>query len=244
MENEIIFSGNYKQFKIERRYDLKDGKCGDVSAILVELSDLIEKQAYEFSGIDIKKVDELINVGSGLGSVISFLKTIKRDTLLPAAQGKKTMIAITESYLLNQVFKKAGVKIKPQLTTSIEPKEEKSEDQIAFIGSFNGWFAAKKLSIDTKTHDWEVSAILCGINNTIVNKSFDFAELKGSVTGQGRKSLNNVATALSVLNDTNPYTIVKTCENFGIKPYASPEMLTDEYPDVKPPKVKGRKAKG
>ena len=70
------------------------------------------------------------------------------------------------------------MQIKPQLTTLIKPNEEKAEDQIAFIGAYNNWFAAKKLSMDSKIQDYEVSAILCGINHTIVNKSFDFAGLK------------------------------------------------------------------
>jgi len=241
---EIILVGEYKNFKSDKHFYVENAKEADVAGILVELSDFIEPFVYQFSGIDTQKIDSLIKVGDGLQASCEFLKSLKRDTLLPAAQNKSTMLPIAESYLVNQTLKKSGVAFKPKTSTSIKPEVEKPEDVIAFIGNCKGWFAAKKLGVDAKTQDWEVSGILAGINHTIVNKSFDFVGLKSGEVAGGRKSLSSLATALSQVDASNPYAVCKTCEGFSIKPYASPEMLMDEYPNIKRPKVKGRKPKG
>ena len=241
---EIILVGEYKNFKSDKHFYVDKVSEQDVAGILVHLSDYIEPYVYQFSGIDTTKVDSLIKVGSGLSFACEFLKSFKRDALLPAAQNKNTMLPIAESYLVNQVLKKAGVAFKPAATISIKPEIEKPEDVIAFIGTCKGWFAGKKLGIEANTQDSEVSGILAGINHTIVNKSFEFAGLKSGESAVGRKSLSSLATALSQIDGTNAYAVCKTCEGFNIKPYASPEMLMDEYPDIKKPKVKGRKPKG
>ncbi|MBS3067916.1 DUF2666 family protein [Candidatus Micrarchaeota archaeon] len=241
---EIILTGEYKNFKSDRNYYVKEAQNNDIAAILIELSEFIEPYVYQFAGIDTKKIDPLIKAGQGLQSVCEFLKSFKRDLLLPGAQNKTTMLPIAESYLLNQLLKKAGVSFKPVVSTSFKPEVEKPEDMIAFIGNCKGWFSAKKLGIDEKTQDWEVAGILSGINHTLVNKSFDFAGMKSGEGAGGRKSLSSLANALSQVDANNPYAVCKTCEGFNIKPYASPEMLMDEYPDIKKPKVKGRKPKG
>ncbi|MDO8554349.1 MAG: DUF2666 family protein [Candidatus Micrarchaeota archaeon] len=241
-KEEIILVGKYKNLNLDRHYYVD--KCGDteVAALLVDLSNVIEPYIYQFSGIDTKKIDDLINVGLGLPAVISFFKSFKRNDLLSAAQNKNTMMSIAESYLVNRVLTKANVAFKPMGTHSIKQDVEIPESLIAFIGNCKGWFAAKKLTINEKTEAWEVAGILSGINHTMVNKSFGFAKLSGN-TKIGRKSLSSLAEALATVDVNNPYEICKTCEGFGIKPYAAPEMLMKEYPDIKPPKVKGRKSK-
>lgn len=239
---EIILLGEYKNFKSDKHYYVEKAQNSDIAGLLVELSNSIELQAYQFSGIDTKKIDSIAKVEKGLTAVVNFLKSFKRDSLLPAANNKSKMLPIAESYLINQLLKNAQVNFKPNIKSAIKPETEKPEDQIAFIGNCKGWFAAKKLSIDSKTEDWEVSAILSGINYTLINKSFDFADLKGN-TKSGRKSLGNLTNALSEINENDAYAVCKTCEGFGYFPYATPQILMDEYPGVKPPKVKGRKAK-
>lgn len=240
---EIILIGSYKHFNADKHFYVDNASEQDLSAVLVQLSNYIEPYIYEFSGIDTKKIDTLIPPVSGLPAVCAFLKTVKRDMLLPAAQGKSTMMPIAESYLLNTLFKRAGIEFKPPLSTALKPEVEKPEGLIAFIGNCKGWFAAKKMSVEKNTENWEVAGILSGINFTIVNKSFDFLKSTGS-TKEGRKSLNSLADALLQVNPSNVYEICKTCEGFGIKPYAAPQMLMAQYPDIKPPKVKGRKPKG
>ncbi len=240
---EIILVGEYKNFKSDRHYYVDNAQNSEVAALLIEISNYIEPYVYQFSGIDTKKIDEMINVGNDLPSVISFLKSVKRDSLLSAARDKATMVSIVESYLVNSALKKAGVAFKPSAINSIKPETEAVSGMIAFIGNCKEWFAAKKLTVNEKTEDWEVAGILSGINHTIVNKSFGFVAMTGNAKS-GRKSLNSLADALTTIDQNNPYEICKTCEGFGIKPYAAPEMLTNEYPDIKPPKVKGRKPKG
>ena len=242
-KEEIILAGEYKNFKSDKLFQMNAASNEDVAAILAQLSDFIEPFVYQFSGIDTKKIDSMITSGKGMQSIINFLKSFKRDMLLPAAQNKSTMLPIAESYLLNQLFKKAEVAFKPASVTSIKSETEKPEGQIAFIGNCKDWFAAKKLGINAKTQDWEVAGILSGINYTLVNKAFDFASLKGDVKS-GRKSLGNLVDALSQINENDAYAVCKTCEGFGYFVYSAPQILVDEYPDIKPPKVKGRKPKG
>lgn len=241
-DDELILLGDYKTFKVAERYNLKNASAQDVAGLLVKVSNLIEPCVYEFSGIDTNKIDSMITVGKGISAVCSFLKLFKRDSLLPACNGKTTMLPIAESYLLNRLLTKAGVSFKPVFGCQLKPEAQKAKDQAVFIGNYKGWLAIKKLSVNPKTESWEVSGILSSINFTIVNKSFDFSGLKGNASS-GRKSFGNLALELEKIDSTNPYLVCKTCEGFGIKPYASPEMLMDEYPDIKPPKVKGRKPK-
>ena len=241
---EIILVGEYKNFKADKHFYVDNLSEQELSGLLVQLSEHIEPFIYQFSGIDTKKIDVLVPVLSDLSAVGTFLKSFKRDTLLSAAQNKSTMFPIAESYLLNQLFKKAKISFKPTYTTSISSEIEKPEDTIAFIGNCKGWFSAKKMSVNASTQDWEVSGILSGINHTLVNKAFEFVKMNEVVGSKARKSFGNLATALLNIDSTNPYLICRTCENFGYKPYATPEILMDEYPDIKKPKVKGRKPKG
>lgn len=241
---EIILLGQYKGFRSDKHFYVDKASEEDIVGVLVQLSDDIEPYVYQFSGIDRKKIDAMTKVGKGLSSVVKFLENIKRDDLLPAAQNKKTMMPIAESYLLNRTLKQAGVAFKPKASTSIKPETEKPEDQIMFVGNCKGWFAVKKLTMNAKTQDWEVAGILSGINHTIVNKAFQFSNASCSTGAGGRKSLGNLIKALGRVDENNPYAIAKACESVGYKPYAAPDMLTNEYPDIKPPKVKGRKPKG
>lgn len=239
-KQEIILLGRYKNFNADRHYYVDNATDDAVAGILVSLSDYIEPYVYQFSGIDTNKIDDMVKVGSGMQAAITFLKSVKRNDLLPAAQNKSTMMPIAESYLLNRVLTKAGVAFKPKATT-VKAEAESPGGQVVFIGNCKGWFAAKKLTVNDKTEAWEISGILAGINHTIVNKSFDFAKITGN-TKNGRKSLGSLADALATVDAGNPYEVCKTCEGFGIKPYAAPEMLMAEYPDIKPPKVKGRRS--
>jgi len=242
-DDELILLGDFKGFKVGERYSLKNASAQDMAGLLVKVSNIIEPYVYEFAGIDTKKVDSLVNVGKGMGAVCSFLKSFKRDLLLPACKDKTTMLPIAESYLLNRLLIKAGVSFKPAVPCTLKSESQPAKNQVVFIGNYKGWLAIKKLAVNDKTEDWEISGILSSINFTLINKSFDFAGLKGN-TSSGRKSFGNLASELEKIDVTNPFLVCKTCEGFGYKPYASPEMLMDEYPDIKPPKIKGRKPKG
>ncbi len=257
--DEIIFTGAYKDFKLGMRFDLSGREPKDAAAALAYISASIEPQAFAFSGIDTKKIDEFAKpAGKGIGAVAAFFEKNPTGAIrerLSAAMEKPELMAVGETYLINQLLVKAGVQFKVQPSPAITPKEEKIEDFVGFIGNYRGWIAIKKLGLGN-VQDYEVSGILSGINHTIVNKAFDFSGVKkddaavDSVAKGKRKSYGNLAAALKELepkltgSPDDAYLVCKVCENLSYKPYASPEMLTAAHPDIKPPKVRGRKPKG
>jgi hypothetical protein len=257
--DEIIFTGAYKDFKLGLRYDLSGASERDVGALLAHLSERIEPYAFRFSGIDTVKIDAVIDVSkAGIGPVCEFLEGMGpgaiKEALGKALPDPKLMPA-AESYLINRLLSKALVAFKTRSSEPVKGNDEKIGDFIGLIGKHGKWVAIKKLGMENVA-DYEVSAILSGINHTIVNKSFDFAgiikddaSVESAVKGK-RRSLGNIASALRGIQpkldgtEGDAYRICKTLEALGYKPYASPEMLTNAHPDIKPPKMKGRKAKG
>lgn len=252
-EDEIIFSGRYKDFSLGVHYDLTGKGENEVSAILGRISSEIEPYAFAFSGIDAKAIDDYVKPdGNGIGAVYSYIEnnssawnkwakaSLKDSKLMPAA----------DSYMFNRLLEKAGVQFKVSMPVTVKPAKEEASNVIGFIGKYKEWMAVKKLSTE-KAKDYEISGILSGINFTVVNKAFDFAGVKkkddvvASATKGKRKSYGNAVSALREIEaDPDPYVVCKVLETLGYRPYASPHMLTDAYPDIKPPKVKGRKPKG
>lgn len=259
MEEEIIFVGAYKDFKLGVRYPLNNASESDVMHILGHISSQIEEPAYSFAGINIQKIGQFAKPsGTGLGSVVSFLESNPqskiKETLLKCADNK-LLLPAAESYFFNQLLSTAKVDFKVtegMATSSIVSEEEQPGDQIALIANFKGWISIKKLGLDD-VQDYEVSAILSGITHTIVNKAFDFSgcnkndELVSNIA-KGRKSYGNLLNALRTLETSltgnrldDAYLVCKVFEKLGFKPYPSPEMLSQAHPDIKPPKVRGRR---
>lgn len=252
--DEIIFSGSYKGFKLGIKYDLAGKKPEEVADALAGISAKIEPYAYEFSGIDTKAIEKFAEVkGKGISAVADFLEknSSEWNRKLKEVLKDPKLKSAADSYLFNRLLTKAGVEFKVSSNSSIKAEKEEMDDQISFIGRYDKWMAIKKLSLE-KVKDYEVSGILAGINFTVVNKSFDFAgtqkdddTVKALIKGK-RKSLSNAVDVLKELEskNANAYLVCKTLEEAGYRPYASSHMLTDAYPDIKPPKVKGRKPKG
>jgi hypothetical protein len=200
-----------------------------------------------------KSIDSFASSGKGISGIISFLDTNSPGTIKQAIGKnllKPELVTAAESYLFNRLLSKAGVDFKPKGEAALAATEEKTEDFIGFIGKFGNWISIKKLGLE-KVQDYEVSGILSGINHTAVNKAFDFAGMKddsGSVMKGKRKSYGNLTDSLKdlegKLSGDDAMTVCRVFEGIGFRPYASPEMLTAAYPDIKPPKVKGRKPKG
>lgn len=261
--DELILTGSYKGFKSELLYDLSSVDEKEVAKILGAVSDSIELYAYEFAGVDVPKIQAYAKAsGEGFNAVLDFLKNnpqgeIKKE--LEKTITKKELLPVAEGCFLNLLMKSAKVSFRMGdsiAVPSTKPSKEKAEDQLMFVGRFNQWMAIKKLTINAKTEGWEVSALLCGINHTIVNKAFEFIQVEkddalvSKLSSGKRKSFGNLLAALELLATNltgdklkDAYLICKVCENIGYKLYASPEMLVKAYPDVKPPKVKGRKPK-
>jgi len=256
--DEIIFSGAYKDFKMGLKFDLGTAQPNDVAFALGYVSSGIEPWAFRFSGMDTEKIAKFAEPqGNGLAAIVAFLEAtppaVIKENLLKAIP-RPELMAAAESYLINQLFRKAGVPFTVSgIQSPLQPEKEEAGDVIAFIGKYKEWVAVKKLSLE-KVQDYEVSGILCSINHTVVNKAFDFSGWKtdaGQVPETSkRKSFGSLVQSLRGLQGNlggrpdDAYRICKTLEGVGFKPYASPEMLTEAYPDIKPPKVRGRKPKG
>ncbi len=255
--DELIFSGFYKDMKLGIRYDLSGKSESDVAGVLHQVSNSIEKKAFEFSGIDTKAIDAYAKLQAvGLQAIVQFTETHSPGAIkaeLQKACPKPELLLTAESYLLNVLLTNAGVQFKANVASTIKPTSEKVEDQIAFIASYKNWISIKKLGLES-VQDYEVSGTLSSVNHTLVNKGYDFAGTKKddalveSISKGKRKSFNNIGTALKELavkpEAQNSYVVCKVCESIGIRPFASPEMLTAAYPDIKPPKQRGRKPKG
>lgn len=252
-KDEIIITGEYKDFRIGLRYDLSGKGAADVAAALYSISERIEPSAFRFSGIDMKNADSLAQPkGSGLSAIISFLDANPQGAIKQALSKnlpKPELISVAESYFFNRMLFKAGLQFKAKAEGAPSPADEKPDDFIGFIGKYGSWMSIKKLGLES-VQDYEVSGILSGINHTAVNKGFDFAMMKdgsGPFLAGKRKSFGNLSEALKALEgkgQADAMTVCRVFEGIGYRPYASPEMLTDAYPDIKPPKVRGRKPKG
>lgn len=258
-KDEIILVGTYKDMKFGTRFNLTGADQKDVARALASISEAIEPYAFKFSEIDMAKIDSLAKPsGKGIGAVYGFLESNRPKELkeaLAKSMPDPKLMDVGETYLLNTIMKKSGVKFSiSKAGLTIEQETEKPDDTVAFIGKFGQWISIKKLCVD-KVQDYEVSGILAGIDNTVVNKAFDFFGTKKddamvqSIAAGKRRTLGNLAEALRGLepklsgNDDDVYAVCKVCETIGYKPYASPEMLTDAHPDIKPPKTRGRKPK-
>jgi hypothetical protein len=252
--DEIIFNGAYKDFKVGVHFDLGGRTADEVVYALGYIGSAIEPHAYRFSGIDTKEIEAFANPeGTGLKAVYDFLQTKTPKAIqaaLAEALPKDELMDVAESYLLNRLLKRAGVRFTAESSATLTPQEEEIGDHIAFIAKYGSWMAIKKLGLE-KVQDYEVSAILCSTNHTLVNKGFDFAGTKADVPVIGkRKTLGNLCAALTELapklsgGSEDAFRIIKAMEGVGYRPYASPDMLTAAYPDIKPPKMRGRKPKG
>lgn len=257
--DEIIFTGEYKDFRLGVRFPLSGKDTAYAAGALAYISERIEPHAFRFSGIDVKRIEDFAKPsGKGIGAVYGFLESMSPSAIkemLAKALPDPLLMSAAESYLFNRLLDKALVPFKVRPSTSMTPAEEGIEDFIGFIGKYGSWISIKKLGLE-KVQDYEVSGILSGIDFSIVNKSFEFAGIKkddaliSSLCAGKRKSFNNAVSCLRELepklegNANDAYSICKTLEALDYRPYASPQMLMDAHPDIKPPKVKGRKPKG
>lgn len=251
---EIIFTGAYKELKLGVKYSVGGKGEEEVASVLVDISGQIEGHAYALSGIDVKAIDGFVSFkGKGISGVCDYLDSSSSEwnKWIKANLPKKELMPAAESYLFNKLLREAGVAFKPSGGSAITPGSEEIGDVIAFIGRYKNWMAIKKLGLD-KVKDYEVSGILAGINFTLVNKGFDFSGTEmdeGAVKSITKGKRKSYGAAVACLQDVksageNPYLVCKALETVGYRPYASSHMLTSAYPDIKPPKVRGRKPKG
>jgi hypothetical protein len=267
-DDEIIFKVDYKEFKMGLRYDLKNVDKKDIADVLMSvIHPKTNEYAFIFSGIDIKKIENIVRsitgaTGSAELKPFSFIAEILqktkptelRNNLLSAA-GKETLLPAAESYFFNFIIRTYCLDPSMRFGTRQLPyTEEKPQNEVVFSGKYNDWIAIKKLSIDKKTEEWDVSAILSSINNLVVNKAFDFGgiakndTLVSKLCSGKRKSYAAVAEVFSKFPPSGDhkeelYMAYKILETLGYKPYAHQEMLVLEHPEVKGFRMRGRKPK-
>ncbi len=258
-KDEIIFTGAYKDFSLGLRFGLSGRKPDEVAAALSYVSQSIEPHAFRFSGLKAEKIDAFVRPsGNGLEAACNFLESLTPGAIkeaLAKALPEPALMPVAETYFFGRLLGRCGIPFKADSAAAPKPEKEEIGDFIGFIGKYGEWIAIKKLGLEN-VQDYEVSAILAGINHTAVNKGFDFSQagkddpLASSAASGKRKSFGNAALSLRALapklrgGANDAYAVCKTLEAVGYKPYASPEMLSDAHPDIKPPKVRGRKPKG
>jgi len=262
-EDEIILCGAYKDFRKELRYGLGPADETEVAHVLGAVCDAVEPHAFSFSGIDMAGIKAYAKPsGTGLPAVLAFLKSRPQGEIKGALRKfcpVPELLPAAESCFFN--FLMAEAKVSFRMGDSIarpatQPSKEPAGDVIAFVGKYKSWISIKKLSLE-KARDWEVSAILGAINNTAVAKAFDYSgaakddALVSKAASGKRKSYGNLVEALEAAVPglkgdrlADAYVICRVFETIGYKPYASPEMLMEAHPEVKPPKTRGRKPKG
>ncbi|NYZ77446.1 hypothetical protein H0O02_03990 [Candidatus Micrarchaeota archaeon] len=251
-EDEIIFSGKYKEFSFNARYGLKNAGGKDAAFALCEIVKKIEPYAYEFSGIDCKKVEAVASkAGKDLPSIAKYIRENRMRKQLEETLSNELLVTAAESYFFSRALANAGVSVLPEASSGLKAESEIVEGQIVFIGKYKEWVGIKKLALEG-AEDWEVSGILCNAVETAIRKAFQFCGENEEISVSGkRKSFGNAADLLDELagkmgNDKtkNSYIVVKSLEALGYAPYANAGMLTAAHPELKPKKPKGRIAKG
>ncbi len=262
--DEMIFSGAYSGWEYSVRFDLAKATEQDVAFALAHIHEQIEDRAFCHSGVNCDAIEKAIPEGNGIPDMVKFLESRKpgewKDFLLRMA-GKAELVLVAEAKFVcvllskNRIFAKLNSRL---LQSSLAPLEQKLlEGQIAFIARYKEWISIKKMSMEKRTQDYEVAAILSSINTTLVNKSFDFLRLDGglkaiadAVTKGKRKSFVNLTEALrqvtpSLTGDRIRDAFLLKCifENLGFAPYANVDVLISAYPHLKVAKPRGRVAK-
>lgn len=249
-DEEVIFSGRYKNFVFEKRFDLSKAAETDVAAALLHISENIEAMGYGFSGIDYKKISALAKKLNGIGEVASYLREGNLKKALEGCVKDKKLMPAAESCFFNLLLSRAGIKTKPELQLSLKPEEYREEGRIVFIGKYRDWVTIKKLSLADLEGDWEVAGIIASSNMSAVNKAFQLASNDYSMIESEAKKIaadkrKSFAAAAEIIEKTagNPILLTRAMENLGYYTYLTPFVLMDAYPDLKPKKPRGRMPK-
>lgn len=253
MIDELIFYTPLPEIKEAFHYDLGDASDMQVGYLLSKISDMVEHVGYAFSGINLKPIDSYItSKAKQYMDIISFIEknASSINTVIKEACPEKEHKTIAESYFINRVLTYFGIpfKVLPAHFSNVKmPKEVhdiKIDDQIVFILHYNKMIAVKKLTVP-KAERWEISAILASINFTAVNNTFKLLSKREPKVKKYRHSLTYVAEVIKESfniqdNVEKALFISRSLEQMNYSPYLQPMVLVKAYPDVKPPKPRGR----
>lgn len=246
-DEELIFSGRYKDFAFGQRFDLSSANPKDVASALLHISNNIEQAGYRFSGISYDKIDKLAKKLNMPSEVAQYLSESGTKNALDDCVKDKKLLPAAESCFLNLLLSRAGINIKPNIPLSLKGESYEEKGRIIFVAKYREWIVIKKLSLDNIDADWEISGIIASANMSALNKAFQLAsddyegKLKEAkkIAGGKRKSLKAAGEIITaVAND--PIILTKALEELGYYTYLTPFVLMEAYPDLKPKKPKGR----
>lgn len=264
MPEELRFEMDYKGETHGFHYKLDSASEQDVAHAAASVSGIANEKGFLYSGVNLSRVDSFIGGlgGEGISGTLTGLAPGElRNCLKDACGEKEKLVPAAEAYFFHRLLGKHS------LPCVAEPgmfggrlimEKTHPKGRIALMAKYKSWVAIKKMSVGPGVRDYEVSGILCAINETLVRKAFEFARIdtaaldthaKKLAAGR-RKSPSVVGEVLESLPEKgktrveNAYLVFALLGEFGLKPYASREMLSKQYPDVKPPKPRGRMPKG
>ena len=263
MPEELRFEMDYKGEKHGYHYNLDSADEQDVSSATAAVSRTTNYLGFLYAGFSLEKVDSFVEgmEGSSASASLGNVSTSDVRSMLKEAVGDKAkLVPAAEAYFFHRVFSKHSlpVLVEPEMLDSSAPMEKTHpKDRIALLAKYKSWVAIKKMSIDSSVQGYEVSGILCAINETLVRKAFDFAQIDQvaleteakKLTKGKRKSYSAVGELLSILPDKrwnileNTFLLFSALSSIKVRPYAHREMLSKQYPDIKPPKPRGRMPK-
>lgn len=264
MPEELILECGIPEINSMERFDFSGAKPNDVAYACALASEKTGLPAFQYSGIDLKKADKLLAPLSGKGAPaaaksLSSISSGLRNSLSEAA-GKPTLLPAAEAYFFGKFLEKFGIPAKllpTSLKSSIKPKGSPPKKRIGLMARYKDWISIKKLGLEEKVPKWEISGMLAGITEALIPKAFQFAEFEKEAVAEAaekavkgkRKSYGAIADVLSAVPHSlsemqTSYFLFTALSALGPKPYANRGMLTKEYPEIKPPKPRGRQAKG
>ena len=261
MPEELKFEMDYKGEKHGFHYNLESASEQDVAHAASEVSRITNEKGFAFSGINTSILDKFVESISD-PSAPSALKSISTSTLRSvfkeAAGDKEKLAPASEAYFFHKLFQKYSTPAlaQPEMFQGKMPMEKTHpKGRIALLAKYKSWVAIKKMSLVPGVQDYEVSGTLCAINETLVKKAFDFAQIdipaldseaKKLAKGK-RKSYPAIGEALESLPSKpkleSSYLLHALLGEFKVRPYAHREMLSKQYPDIKVPKPRGRMPK-
>jgi len=263
MPEELKFEMDYKGDKHGINYNLDSAAEQDVAHAASVVSEYTNQKGFSYSGIKMELVEEFVN-GISATDVSSALKGISTGALramLKESVGELDKLTpAAESYFFYLLFKKYGVPVVAEpgmFSGKLHSEKTHPKGKIALLAKYKSWVAIKKMSIDSAVKDYEVSGVLCAINETLIKKAFDFAQIDTEaldteakkLTKGKRKSYATIGEAITHLPDKkwnkleNAYLMHAVLREFKVLPFANRLMLSKQYPDIKPPKPRGRMPK-
>ncbi len=264
MSEELKFEMDYKGDRHGLHYNLESASEQDVAHAVSEVSQLVNEKGFLYSGIAMLRIDEFVGriSESTPSEALKSISTSTLRSLFKESVGELSkLVPAAEAYFFYKLFQKFSVPVfaEPEMFSGkLKMDKTHPKDKIALLAKYKSWVAIKKMSIDPKLQDYEVSGTLCAINETLVKKAFDFSQIDlialdteaKKLTKGKRKSYSTIGEIIESIPDKNQnklekaYLLHAILRELKVRPYAHRLMLSKQYKDIKVPKPRGRMPKG